>query len=138
MTTVEIDKSKWEKIPFNDIESGDHLLVVRHSSIVYIKPGTLEGVVGKNGGNWIIAGWPVTSTGIHDLIIYKKRPEFVIPSGVGAVITARNKSDVEHTFVYADPTADEYRWWGDEEWFSDEEIMDGFHGHFVVSEGVTL
>lgn len=139
MTTVDIDKSKWEKISFDKIESGDYLLVVRHSSIDYIKPGSVEGIVGRNAnGVWLIASWQVEPTSLYDLSVYKKRPEFVLPTSVGAVITANNARDVTHTFVFADPNADEYRWWGDEEWFSDTEIMDNFSGHVVVSEGVTV
>lgn len=139
---MNIDKSKWEKIAPTKIESGDHLLVVRTCSISHIDPGSLEGVVGKDKDNdWLIAGWKATPTSLHDLIVYKKRPEFVLPTALGAVITAESERDeATLTFVFADPnpSADLPWYSSDEEWYSGEEIMHDFDSHTVVSEGVVL
>jgi len=138
---MNVDKNKWERIAFETIESQDTLLVVRHSSIDYITPGTLEGVVGTaRSGSWIIAGWPVEPTTIHDLIIYRKRPDFVMPTTLGSVITAEDRSGTEYTFVFADPNPKtDLPWYGsDEEWYGAGELLDAYVGHMVVSEGVKL
>ncbi len=139
---MDIDLKQWEKIRFQDIVSGDHILALRHSSIDIITPGTVEGVIGQaKDGDWIIAGWKVTPTSIHDLLVYKKRPEFILPNGVGAVITAENKGGKEFTFILADPNAhSDLTWYGsDEEWYSSDEIMaDYYSAHTVKSEGVVL
>lgn len=137
---VQVDTSKWEKIQFRDIVDGDEILAVRHSSDSLVGGGSLEGTA-KAGRTYPfeIGGWPVAADGLRDLIVYRRRPPFVLPEkSVGAVVQANGEDDT-YTFVLVDPE-DAISTWvetGDSEnWYSSEEIMKDFTNHRLLSEGV--
>jgi hypothetical protein len=136
---MDIDLTKWEKSRFQEIKSGDHILALRHSSIDVDTPGYIEGIVGVDKDHdWLIAGWKVTPTGIHDLLVYKKRPEFVMPTKLGAIVKGEDSRGKEITFVFADADETDLPWYGsDSEWYSVDEILE--HNYLkVIAEGVAL
>lgn len=138
--TVEVDTALWEKIRHADMRAGDRILAVRHSTDSRYPSGSVEGVVADNA-NPHIAGWYVSGTGIYDLILYRARPPFEVPTNLGAVIEAQEKGTGEKVVMHlTDPTDEEGLYWGtrDGSWFSPHDIMEDFKNQIVLSEGVVV
>lgn len=138
--TVEVDTSQWQKIRPAELRTGDEILAVRHSSMTHIASGQLQGIVTISGHEASIGGWAVESDGLRDLVLYKRRPPFVLPENrVGAVVKARSKSDGSNVlFVYVDVDDPDQPWamaGGSMEWFSGDEIMNAYTHHELVNEG---
>jgi hypothetical protein len=135
-----VDIKQWDRIQFIDIEEGDTILAERHNGISNTPDGFLEGEVQKKDRGWHISGWEISATALYDLRVYRKRPEFVLPTGIGAVISVEDKRGIVSHLVHADTNKDSMTWVdvADGDWYDEKEIMEDFVNHRVISEGVAL
>jgi hypothetical protein len=74
--------------------------------------------------------------------IYRKVPVFDFPTGIGAVINAREKGGAERvTLIIADTVTDAKDVWRDGQtgmWFTPEGLKESFEDFKLLSEGVDL
>jgi hypothetical protein len=134
----------WEEIQFEDIRLGDTVAVVKITDKGTVTVAS-KATDRSYNDEWILEnGWRVTqreSLGV--VTIYRQKVKFVAPTGLGAVVRMTNKHTKDISILVhcgTTTTVSDSNWrlqrYGT--WWSDEELINHFENHEILSEGVAL
>lgn len=138
-----VNLDKWEVIEHADVRKGDSLKIVevekKSSTLTRTNTYKVKAIyIHENGDIDMSDGcvWEDVNHPGEKVTLYRRKKEFVIPLGLGAVITAEVSTEGTVTFVRADKDVDCWRSTDGRYFLSDKDLMD-LTGHTVLSLGVS-